>query len=317
MRGDVHTQIRSRGGAPPLGFASMRGGFSASGRRLRKAFVLAALLLLPLLGAPLAAQAAAESSRESPDPQRLAARPDEKSGLEGLDAEEIARRAEDVLRSDRTYMEATMTVISPRLGKPRVVSFRSWDDRVKDRSFIRILSPAKDAGTSFLRLPPNLWTYVPRVERTMRIPPSMMLQPWMGSDFTNDDLVKESSDVEDYDHRLLRIDESPEGHEGLRAYVLEYVPHEEAPVVWGRIVGWIATEHFTPLREDFYDEDGVKVRSMHFGDIREVDGRHVPHLWVMTPLEKKGYETRLQVERIEFDASFDDEVFTTRNLKER
>ena len=264
--------------------------------------VLFAWLLLPLVAAALAAEPASET-------------PDASSAE--LDAAEIARRAENVLRSDRTYLEATMTVRSPRLGKPRQVSFVSWDDRAADRSFIRILSPAKDAGTGFLRLPPNLWTYVPRVERTMRIPPSMMLQPWMGSDFTNDDLVNESSDVEDYEHRLLRIDESPEGHEGLRAYVLEYVPREEAPVVWGTIVGWIAMEHFTPLRQDFYDEHGVKVRSMRFGDIREVDGRRVPHLWTMTPLEKQGHETRLRLDRIDFDASFDDGIFTTRNLKRR
>ena len=271
----------------------------------RKAFVLAALLLLLLPGAPLAAEPVPEASEAAP------------AELAGLDAPAIARRAEDVLRSDRTYLEARMTVRSPRLGRARVVAFQSWDDRAMNRSFIRILSPAKDAGTGFLRLPPNLWTYVPRVERTMRIPPSMMLQPWMGSDFTNDDLVNESSDVEDYEHRLLRIDESPEGHEGLRAYVLEYEPREEAPVVWGKIVGWIAMEHFTPLRQDFYDEHGVKVRSMRFEDIREADGRRVPHLWIMTPLEKKGHETRLQLERIDFDASFDDGIFTTRNLKKR
>jgi hypothetical protein len=258
-----------------------------------------------------AAEPPSEASDAAPAAPPAIDAPDE------LDAAAIARRAEDVLRSSRTYMEATMTVLSPRLGKPRAVAFRSWDDRAEDRSFIRILSPAKDAGTGFLRLPPNLWTYVPRVERTMRIPPSMMLQPWMGSDFTNDDLVNESSDVEDYEHRLLRIDESPEGHEGLRAYVLEYKPREEAPVVWGKIVGWIAMEHFTPLRQDFYDEHGVKVRSMRFGDIREVDGRRVPHLWIMTPLEKQGHETRLRMDRIDFDASFDDGIFTTRNLKKR
>jgi hypothetical protein len=298
MQHDVQTPIRPCGGPPPLGFASLRGGF-------------AALPLLLLLGAPLAAEPLPEASDAVPAELDAPAEPD------GLDAAAIARRAEDVLRSNRTYMEATLTVFSTRLGKPREVAFRSWDDRAGNRSFIRILSPAKDAGTGFLRLPPNLWTYVPRVERTMRIPPSMMLQPWMGSDFTNDDLVNESSAVEDYEHRLLRIDESPEGHEGLRAYVLEYEPREEAPVVWGKIVGWIAMEHFTPLRQDFYDEHGVKVRSMRFGDIREVDGRRVPHLWIMTPLEKRGHETRLQLDRIDFDASFDDGIFTTRNLKKR
>ncbi len=138
----------------------------------------------------------------------------------GLDAGEIARRSEDTMRSQRTIMDAEMKVISPRLAAPRVVRFQSWEDRDEDRSFIRILSPAKDAGTGFLKLHPNLWMFIPRVERTIRIPPSMMLGSWMGSDFTNDDLVKESSTLDDYDHRLLGIDPAPEGHSELSAYVI-------------------------------------------------------------------------------------------------
>jgi outer membrane lipoprotein-sorting protein len=231
-----------------------------------------------------------------------------------LDASEIARRAEDVMRSDATILHARMTVVSPRLGKPRVVEFKSWDDRRDDRAFIRILAPSKDKDTTFLRLPPNLWTYIPRVERTMRIPPSMMLQPWMGSDFTNDDLVNESSDVDDYDHRVLRIEDLEDGR---KAYVLEYVPHEDTPVVWGKIVGWIETEHATPLRQDFYDEDGVLVRTMSFSDVRDVDGRHVPFLWKMRPVEKKGHETRIRILEIVFDADLDEGIFTTRHLKTR
>ncbi len=239
------------------------------------------------------------------------------SGSEQPSASEIARSADDAMRSDQTYMEATMTVASPRLTSERVVAFISWDDRLGDRAFIRIQAPAKDAGSTFLRLPPNLWTYVPRVERTMRIPPSMMLQPWMGSDFTNDDLVNDSSDVDDYDHRLLRIETVTEGDRELRAYVLEYVPHDDTPVVWGKILGWIEVEHKTPLRQDFYDEDGVRVRTMSFSDVREVDGRHFPHLWVMNPLEKEGHETRVRIDAVRFDEIFDESIFTTRNLKKR
>jgi len=236
---------------------------------------------------------------------------------EGLEARELARRAEDAMRSSRTYLEAEMTVVSPRLSRPRVVAFRSWEDRPGKRSFIRILSPAKDAGSGFLKLHPNLWMYVPRVERTLRIPPSMMLQPWMGSDFTNDDLVRESSALDDYDHHLLGVDPSPAGHPGLRAYVVEYIPHEDAPVVWGKIVTWIEAEHGTPLRQDFYDEDGEKLRSMRFADIRAVEGRHVPFSWSMKPLHKEGHETRIQLGEIRFDVAIDDSVFTTRHLKKK
>ena len=233
---------------------------------------------------------------------------------EGLTAREVAERSEASLRSVRTYLEAEMTVVSPRLAGPRVVAFQSWEDTPGKRSFIRILSPAKDAGSGFLKLHPNLWMYVPRVERTMRIPPSMMLQSWMGSDFTNDDLVRESSELDDYDHELLGVDTAPEGHPGRRAYVVLYHPHEDAPVVWGRIRSWIEVEHGTPLRQEFFDEDGVKLRVMTFGEIREVDGRHYPHLWTMQPLDKEGHETRISVGEVRFDDTIADSVFTKRHL---
>jgi outer membrane lipoprotein-sorting protein len=236
---------------------------------------------------------------------------------EGLDARTIAERQEQVLRGDRAYMEAAMTVASPRLLVPRTVEFRSWDDRLGKRSFIRILAPPKDADSAFLMKRPNMWMYVPRVERTMRIPPSMMLQSWMGSDFTNDDLVRESSQLDDYDHRLLGVDPSPEGHPERRAYVVEFMPHEDAPVVWGRVVSWIDVETYTPLLQEFYDEDGTKLRRFELGDVREVQGRHFPHRWSMQPLEKPEHRTSIEIRVIRFDEAFDDRIFTTRNLKER
>lgn len=235
----------------------------------------------------------------------------------GMDGREIARRSEDVLRGDTAYLEAQMTIVSPRLPAPRAVTFRVWDDRPNKRSFIRILAPPKDAGTGFLKLHPNLWMYIPRVERTTRIPPSMMLQSWMGSDFTNDDLVRESSQLDDYEHHLLGIDSHPEDGPGLKAYVVDDVPHEDAPVVWGRIIKWIETEHFTPLRSDYYDEKGERLRTMRFSAIRAVQGRHFPYEWTMTPLDKQGYETTITIDAIRFNEHLDEDIFTTRHLKER
>ncbi len=257
-----------------------------------------AALMLPLVAA-LSAPAGAELE---PAP-------------EGLDAREVALRAEDSMRSSRTNFEGRMIVNSPRLARPREVAFRSWDDRPAKRSFIRILKPAKDAGSGFLKLHPNLWMYIPRVERTMRIPPSMMLQSWMGSDFSNDDLVRDSSEIDDYDHRLLGVDPALDGEGGPRAWVVEYIPLPEAPVVWGRIVAWLEAEHGTPLRQEFYDEEGQKLRVLRFEDLREVGERQVPHRWTLTPLDKPGHQTVIEVERIEFDAEFGDDIFTTRNLK--
>ena len=275
-----------------------------------------AWVMLGLAGAAQAAEMAEAVDAAAPSEIASAlAIADLEPAPEDIAAREVALRAENTLRSDASYMSARMVVTSPRLPKPRAVALRNWDDRLGKRSFIRILSPAKDAGTGFLKLHPNLWMYVPRVERTLRVPPSMMLQPWMGSDFSNDDLVNESSEVEDYDHTLLGIDPRSAEADGLRAYVVEYHPHEDAPVVWGKIVAWIEVENGTPLRMDYYDESGVRLRELRFDQVREVQGRHFPHRWTMTPLDKQGHQTVLEIDEVRFDENFEDSIFTTRHLK--
>jgi hypothetical protein len=247
----------------------------------------------------------------------VAAAQEPAAGLASLDARALAQRAEAALRGDRTRLDARMTVHPGGLSRRRVLVFRSWDDRAQDRAFLVILSPARHAGSGFLRLPPNLWTYAPREERTSRIPLSMLHEPWMESDFTYDDLVHESSDVEDYTHRVLRIEEDADGRPGVRAHVLEYVPREEALVVWGRILGWIEVEHGSPLRRDFYDAEGRHVRTLRFEDFRQVGERRVPHRWIATPVGKRGRETRIEIDEIVFDSEFEPEIFTTGHLKKR
>lgn len=272
--------------------------------RLPVHFMAASLIVLVALAA---------SSLVSADLRNLEPAP------AGLTADDVSRRADDNLRSDRTYMEARMTVESPRLSAPRNIHFISWEDRSTKRSFIRIREPAKDSGTGFLKLHPNLWMYVPRVERTMRVPPSMMLQSWMGSDFTNDDLVRESSEVDDYDHKLLGIDPALAvtggSEETRRALVLEYIPHEEAAVVWGKIIAWIDIETYAPLRQEFYDEDGTKLRELTFSQHKQDGERYVPHRWTLTPLDKEGHATSIELLEMRFDVEIEESVFTKRHLQ--
>ena len=232
-------------------------------------------------------------------------------------AKDLARAAEDNMRSDRTFFRGKMTVASPRLARDRVVAFHSWEDSAEHRSLIRIDAPSKDRGTGFLKLHPNLWMYIPRVERTVRVPPSMMLQSWMGSDFSNDDLVRESSEIDDYDHLLLGIDPGDGTSVDRRAYVVEYKPLEGAAVVWGSIIAWLDVESGAPLRQDFFDEEGERLRTMRFSEFRKIDDRFVPHLWTMTPLDKPGHSTSIEIEEIRFDPEMKPNIFTTRNLKRK
>jgi outer membrane lipoprotein-sorting protein len=233
--------------------------------------------------------------------------------VDTIDAVDIVRRAEDSLRGQTAQMKATMKIETPRWK--RELRYRSWDDRGNDRSFTRILSPKKDRGTGFLRLGSTLWTYLPRVERTTRIPPSMMLQPWMGSDFTNDDLARESSLVDDYEASML------EGREfdGEPAWGVKLMPREQAPVVWSKLEIWLQRDSYAPLVFLYYDEPDPGrfelIRRLSFADIREVAGRPVPHYWKMEPLDKPGHSTTVTLEQIVLDAALDDALFTQEHLK--
>jgi outer membrane lipoprotein-sorting protein len=235
------------------------------------------------------------------------------SAAEPLDADALVRRAEEVMRGTTSEILAAMTIERPRWT--RTVRFRSWDDRARDRSFTRILDPAKDRGTGFLKVESTLWTYLPSVERTTRLPPSMLLQPWMGSDFTNDDLVRESSLIDDYRARLLGEREI----DGRAAVGVELLPKEEAPVVWAKMELWLERERLAPLAASYYDEPEpgryAEVRRMRYSDLRDVQGRPVPHRWEMLSLDKPGHVTRVDLEEIRFDQPMSDELFTQAHLQ--
>jgi len=220
------------------------------------------------------------------------------------DARALMLRLQKLLRSDTSIATYAMRVETPEWS--RTIRFRAWDDRPGKRFFIRIFYPKRDEGTAWLKLGGSLWMYMPRLERDIRIPPSMMLSSWMGSDFTNDDLVKSASVVDDYRHRIISQDAS--------RIVIESLPKPDAPVVWGKLVHVLRPDGI-PVSEAFYDEHGRKRRLLRFEDVRMLGGRRIPARWVMQPLDQPGKRTVLQLERIEFDVPIPDRVFTRAHLK--
>ncbi|HCS13186.1 MAG: hypothetical protein COS82_11210 [Zetaproteobacteria bacterium CG06_land_8_20_14_3_00_59_53] len=211
---------------------------------------------------------------------------------------------QDLLRSQTSIATYSMRVSTP--DWQRSVRFQAWDDRPGKRFFIRIVDPAKDAGTGYLKLGGNLWMYLPKLERDIRIPSSMMLSSWMGSDFTNDDLVKSSSVLDDYTHRIIA--------HGTDDFTVESVPREDAPVVWGRLEHVIRNDGI-PLSEAFFDEHGKQVRKLLFSEVKQLGGRMIPSHWTMQPLDEPGKKTELILEQVSFDAALDDNLFTRANLK--
>jgi len=195
------------------------------------------------------------------------------------DAFEILKKSEDNLRGQSTIAEMKMTIIRPKWT--REMEMKVWA-KGEDYSLIYLKAPKRDEGTTFLKREKEIWNWVPNIERVVKMPPSMMMQSWMGSDFTNDDLVQSSSILNDYDHQLVGETTVSD----LLAYEIELIPKPEAPVVWGKVKTWISKEHYVQLKVEFYDEDDYLVNKMEMSEIKEISGRMFPTHLKKTPTIK-------------------------------
>jgi len=204
--------------------------------------------------------------------------------------------------------EYEMTITTPHWS--RTLKLKSAMQR-PDKTFVRILAPKKEAGIGSLRIKGEMWNYLPKIERVIKIPPSMMLQPWMGSDFTNDDLVKESSMVEDYVHRVDGV----ENRDGVQVYRVVSVPKPDAAVVWGKLVYRVRKNDLMPLSQQYYDERGELIKELVFSDVRQMGGRKLPTRWTMKPATKPGHQTEIRINKALFDRPIAPSVFTLRNLR--
>jgi hypothetical protein len=246
----------------------------------------------------------ASAAEENNDENQITAEP--------RDAKSIALRAEECLRADRTYMRAR---VATRRGKKDawVVEFESWIDRVESRAFLRVLSPESVAGEALLDLPPNLWRYEVEMERTQRILPTALLEPWMSSDFAVEDLLRPVRVGDGYE--VTRLDEDALEGDSADRVVLRYTPRLAASADRRRVDVWIDVERGVPTRQEFYSASGELARTITFGDVHAVGDRLVPHRWASASAAEAGSESVLEIIEIRFEAAFDDRPFTTPNLQ--
>lgn len=228
--------------------------------------------------------------------------------VQAQDAQSIVARAEEKFLGQSSRGEVTVQVVRPNWS--REMSLTTWS-KGDEYSLILITAPAKEEGTVFLKRQNEIWNWIPSIERTVKLPPSMMMQSWMGTDFTNDDLVNESSLEEDYHHEVL----GDSTILGRSCYKIRLLPKEEAPVVWGKLLIWISKEEFMQLRTEFYDEDGELVNIMEGSEVNNLGGRQLPSRLEMIPVDKQGHKTVLVYESLEFNIDIEASFFTTRNMK--
>lgn len=224
------------------------------------------------------------------------------------DAAAIVQAADAKMRGNSMEVQLTIKTIRPTWS--RSMDVKAWS-KGKDLSMILIQSPARDKGIVFLKRNKEVWNWMPVLERIIKLPPSMMSQSWMGTDFTNDDLVRESSVVHDYQHRIV----GDTIVAGRTCYIIEMIPKPQAAVVWSKLLVCIDKKDLMELHSRFYDEDGLLVNTMQAYDVQLMDGRLIPTRFIMLPAGKPGQRTEMIYRSIRYNLPLEDNFFTVNQMK--
>lgn len=222
------------------------------------------------------------------------------------DVEKLLQHLDDLYRSTSSISRIDIQVTTPR--STRTLRLKAWT-RGETEALIVIEAPPKEAGTATLRVGDNLWNYLPRIARTIRVPPSAMLGSWMGTDFTNDDLVKESSLRKDFASAIDRRSETPPGW-WLRLDVKPGVVGR-----WARIEALVSDDSL-PVEERYFDRKGRLARTMTFDEIKTLGGRRLPTHFVLTPVGESGQRTELRYLDIQFGVPLGDDTFSLATLEQ-
>jgi len=226
-----------------------------------------------------------------------------------LSATEIVRKADEKFNGESSgFSIMTMTVIRP--SWQRSIEFKSWS-MGRDYSLALITAPAREKGQSFLKRKSEMWCWNPAISRLIKLPPSMMSQGWMGSDYTNDDILRESSVINDYTHEIEKL----ETIDGRECYKIILTAKENAGILWSRQIWWVDTKEFIVIRTELYDEDGYLARTEKASEMKVFDGRMLPSVIELVPADNEGYKTILTIKEMKFNTAIDESFFSQQNMK--
>jgi len=226
-----------------------------------------------------------------------------------LTAKEIITKADEKFNGEMSgYSVMSMTIVRPTWQ--RTVEFKSWSLE-DDYALTLITAPAREKGQTFLKRGNEMWSWNPAINRLIKLPPSMMSQGWMGSDYTNDDILRESSVINDYTHSLVGEEET----DGRLCHKIKLLAKEDAGVLWGHQLWWVDKEEFIVLKAELYDEDGYLVRTERGTDLKTMDGRFIPSTIELVPAEEPGHKTVLKILEIKFNVKLAEGFFSQQNMK--
>lgn len=228
--------------------------------------------------------------------------------LNAHDATEIIREAYNLNQGATSQSTICITIVRPTWQ--RSLTVKTWAKGTRF-SLVVITEPAKEKGQSFLKRDNEIWNWVPNIQKIIKLPPSMMSEGWMGSDYSNDDLLKESSILTDYEHSLLGI----ETYNGTECYKIKLLPISGNAIVWGYIVKWISKNNFYQLRSEYFDEDNALVKTETASEIKNFDNRMLPSRFEIIPANKNKQKTIVELKQAIFNQAIDDSFFSQQNMK--
>jgi len=227
--------------------------------------------------------------------------------VRGEEAANVVHKIDQLYRADSSHGTMEMEISTP--DWQRTLAMEVWS-RGLDKTFVRIEKPAKERGVATLRIGNEMWNYLPKTNKVIKIPPSMMMSSWMGSDFTNDDLVKEFTFLDDYTFEFVHPDDAVEGE-----LYINCVPKSDRPIVWGNVLIAVRADTLLPVWQKYFDEGKQLMRTLSYGDVKELGGRTIPATMEMVPATKEGHRTIVRYLEITFNANLSEEVFSLRNLR--
>jgi len=226
---------------------------------------------------------------------------------QAVDLKSIIEKAENKLRGKSSYSELKITTVRPKYT--REMKLKSWTKN-DDFSLMYIASPSRDKGTTYLKREREIWYYLPSVERNIKMPPSMMNQSWMGTDLSNDDLVRKTSMEKDFEHTFVKMEDIS----GNACYHIKLIPHQDADVIWGKVEIWVDEIHFNILKQESFDEDLELVNSMIGSEVKEMGGETIPTKMEFYPADKPNQKTLMEYLSIQFNIAIPAYYFTTQYM---
>ena len=229
-------------------------------------------------------------------------------GISAQNATEIVKKATEKMQGENHYAEMTMKIVRPTWE--RTVSFKMCS-KDRDYSLTLVVDPVKEKGQTFLKRKNDLWSWNPKISRLIKLPPSMLSQGWMGSDYSNDDILKESSMIVDYTHKLVGSEEIA----GKDCYKIEMIPHDDAAVVWGKVMKWISKDGYLQLKTIYYDEDDYLIKTEACSEVKLMGDREIPTRIEIIPEDEPGNLTIVTIEKIIYDINISENFFSQQNMK--